>query len=156
MIDEKSAPAPGSQPQLPPPSYASQSPSGQAQSPPHGAGYGPPQGYGPPTGAPPYSTQAGPYVHPQDLGYGPSPMHSPGQGHPQQAYYGPPHGVPPQGPMAGYPPQAAPRQLSVGAQYQEQLLAMCAQGNHDVQTRHGIAGIIGAIVFFPIGLLCLL
>ncbi|KAH9851830.1 hypothetical protein C2E23DRAFT_226091 [Lenzites betulinus] len=60
-----------------------------------------------------------------------------------------------------YPPpqvvvQQPPAVLSAGAQYQQQLFAMCAAGNHDIQKKHGIAGIIGAIVFFPIGLLCLM
>lgn len=36
------------------------------------------------------------------------------------------------------------------------VFAMCAQGNHDVTTKYGMAGIITAIVCFPCGLLALL
>ncbi|KAI0335800.1 hypothetical protein GY45DRAFT_704142 [Cubamyces sp. BRFM 1775] len=77
---------------------------------------------------------------------------------------GPPHQVPPFPPGAAPPipsppgassaPQATV--LSVGAQYQEQLLAKCAVGDHDMVTKHGAGGIIAAVCLFPIGLLCLL
>ncbi|KAI0657328.1 hypothetical protein C8Q70DRAFT_935011 [Cubamyces menziesii] len=156
MIDEKSSQPTATQPQVeaPPPTYNAPSgapPQGYGPPPQAGPGYGPPQGYGaPPMGSPqPYPTQPGPFTYPQQ-GYGPAPVPGPGYGQPQQQFY---YGAAPPG--AGYPPQAAPVQHA-GAQYQEQLLAMCASGNHDVQTKHGIAGIIGAIIFFPIGLLCLL
>ncbi|KIK66852.1 hypothetical protein GYMLUDRAFT_913406 [Collybiopsis luxurians FD-317 M1] len=42
-----------------------------------------------------------------------------------------------------------------GEQYQTQLLALCAQGNHDPETKYGACGIITAICCFPIGLICL-
>ncbi|KAI0335799.1 hypothetical protein GY45DRAFT_1316525 [Cubamyces sp. BRFM 1775] len=149
MIDEKSSLSPQPQVEAPPPTYNAPHgapPLGYGPPPQAGPGYGPPQGYGAsPTGSPQaYPTQPGPFTYPQQVGYGPAPV--PGQ---QQYYYG----APPPG--AGYPPQAAPPVQNVGAQYQEQLLAMCASGNHDVQKKHGIAGIIAAILFFPIGLLCL-
>ncbi|KAI0349578.1 hypothetical protein OH77DRAFT_1414717, partial [Trametes cingulata] len=35
------------------------------------------------------------------------------------------------------------------------VFAMCASGNHDVEKKHGVFGIIMAIVCFPIGLICL-
>ncbi|KAF9063443.1 hypothetical protein BDP27DRAFT_1232094, partial [Rhodocollybia butyracea] len=35
------------------------------------------------------------------------------------------------------------------------VLAQCAQGNHDPETKYGVCGIITAIVCFPIGLICL-
>ncbi|KAI0766372.1 hypothetical protein BD413DRAFT_481104, partial [Trametes elegans] len=44
---------------------------------------------------------------------------------------------------------------SVGQQYQNELMAMCATGNHDVSKKYGVAGIICAILCFPCGLICL-
>ncbi|KAI0789695.1 hypothetical protein C8Q75DRAFT_764580 [Abortiporus biennis] len=43
----------------------------------------------------------------------------------------------------------------LGQQYQEQLFAQCARGDHDTVTKYGTCGIIGAILLFPIGLICL-
>ncbi|KAI8986060.1 hypothetical protein BD414DRAFT_487496 [Trametes punicea] len=44
---------------------------------------------------------------------------------------------------------------TVGKQYQENLMAMCAAGNHDISKKHGICGIICAVLLFPCGLICL-
>ncbi|KAI0647958.1 hypothetical protein C8Q79DRAFT_924996 [Trametes meyenii] len=164
MIDEKA----GTSPHPPPPAYGSPpgagytsplppagSPPGQSYGP-QGPGYGPPQGYGAPPGAQPYPTQPGPFVYAgsQQLGYGAPPV--PGNPQLQQQHQHPSYAsaAPSQ---VGYPPQAgAQAPLTAGAQYQQQLFAMCAAGQHDVITKHGVAGIIGAILLFPIGLLCLL
>ncbi len=35
-------------------------------------------------------------------------------------------------------------------------LARCARGDHDVETKYGVCGIITAVVCFPCGLICLL
>ncbi|KAI0372267.1 hypothetical protein BV20DRAFT_940334 [Pilatotrama ljubarskyi] len=45
---------------------------------------------------------------------------------------------------------------SAGKQYQDNLMAMCAAGNHDVSKKYGICGIICAVLLFPCGLICLL
>ncbi|KAI0647957.1 hypothetical protein C8Q79DRAFT_1008333 [Trametes meyenii] len=45
---------------------------------------------------------------------------------------------------------------TVGKQYQENLMAMCATGNHDVSKKYGVCGIICAVLLFPCGLICLL
>ncbi|KAI0667617.1 hypothetical protein C8Q78DRAFT_1051799 [Trametes maxima] len=164
MIDEKA----GAAPPPPPPAYGSSpsvgygsplppagSPPGQSYGPPQGPGYGPPQGYGTPPGAQPYPTQPGPFVYTdsQQLGYGAPPV--PGNAQ-QQQYHQHPSYASAAPSQAGYPPQAgAQAPPTTGAQYQQQLFAMCAAGQHDVTTKHGIAGIIGAILLFPIGLLCL-
>ncbi|KAI0667618.1 hypothetical protein C8Q78DRAFT_938989, partial [Trametes maxima] len=44
---------------------------------------------------------------------------------------------------------------TVGKQYQENLMAMCATGNHDVSKKYGVCGIICAVLLFPCGLICL-
>ncbi|TBU29941.1 hypothetical protein BD311DRAFT_755492 [Dichomitus squalens] len=61
----------------------------------------------------------------------------------------------PVGPQPGYPP-ASTMNASPGTQYQQQLFAMCAQGNHDATTKYGVVGIILAVVCFPCGLFALL
>ncbi|KZT73875.1 hypothetical protein DAEQUDRAFT_721356 [Daedalea quercina L-15889] len=45
---------------------------------------------------------------------------------------------------------------AVGASFQNQLLAQCARGQHQVTKKYGVCGIICAVCLFPIGLLCLL
>ena len=40
--------------------------------------------------------------------------------------------------------------------YAHAVLARCARGDHDVETKFGVCGIITAIVCFPCGLICLL
>ncbi|GBE84859.1 hypothetical protein SCP_0700390 [Sparassis crispa] len=42
---------------------------------------------------------------------------------------------------------------AVGAQYQQELWARCASGNHEPKTQYGVVGIICAICLFPIGLI---
>ncbi|KAK7677739.1 hypothetical protein QCA50_019291 [Cerrena zonata] len=44
----------------------------------------------------------------------------------------------------------------IGAQYQQQLYARCARGDHDIEMKHGVCGVIAAVLLFPIGLICLL
>ncbi|KAI0632216.1 hypothetical protein C8Q77DRAFT_1272272 [Trametes polyzona] len=140
----------------PPPAYG---PSGSPQG---GLGYGQaPQGYAPPPQQQRYPSQvsqagSGQFAPPQGPPPGAGYMPHEQQQQQQQQYQGAPMqpGYYPPGPQG---PGGAPvQQLGAGAQYQQQLFAMCAAGHHDVQTKYGIAGIIGAIVFFPIGLLCLL
>lgn len=46
-------------------------------------------------------------------------------------------------------------EAELGRQYQQQLYARCARGDHEVETKHGAMGIICAVFLFPIGLLCL-
>ncbi|THG94265.1 hypothetical protein EW026_g7170 [Hermanssonia centrifuga] len=46
-------------------------------------------------------------------------------------------------------------EAKVGSQYQNELLARCARGQHDVETKYGMCGIITAIACFPCGLICL-
>ncbi|KAI0789692.1 hypothetical protein C8Q75DRAFT_147985 [Abortiporus biennis] len=61
---------------------------------------------------------------------------------------------------SGTMPQAnggAPQQQqSIAAQYQDELYARCARGDHDVVKKYGLFGIIIAIVCCPCGLLALL
>ncbi|RPD77711.1 hypothetical protein L226DRAFT_532488, partial [Lentinus tigrinus ALCF2SS1-7] len=42
-----------------------------------------------------------------------------------------------------------------GKAYQENLMNLCASGNHDVSKKYGVCGIICAILLFPCGLICL-
>jgi len=46
-------------------------------------------------------------------------------------------------------------EVLVGEEYRLQLLARCAQGNHQPTRHYGVAGIIFAVILFPIGLICL-
>ncbi|KAG6918783.1 hypothetical protein DXG01_011534 [Tephrocybe rancida] len=106
-------------------------------------------------------------LSPQHTGYGSLsgvPLNVPQQQQPPQAIY-----VQPQAPaLAG--------QAQIGAQYQAARsslfsvtyaliradsshiseYAQCAAGNHSRHTKYGVVGIILAVVFFPIGLLCML
>ena len=54
-------------------------------------------------------------------------------------------------PMAMTPRQEA----LIGEEYHHQLLARCAQGNHEPKRHYGVVGIISAVILFPVGLLCL-
>ncbi|EKM59148.1 uncharacterized protein PHACADRAFT_205323 [Phanerochaete carnosa HHB-10118-sp] len=47
------------------------------------------------------------------------------------------------------------QEAKVGVDYQNELMARCARGNHDAVTKYGTFGIIMAIVCFPCGLICL-
>ncbi|RDX53409.1 hypothetical protein OH76DRAFT_1479858 [Lentinus brumalis] len=42
-----------------------------------------------------------------------------------------------------------------GKTYQENLMSMCASGQHEPTKKYGIFGIIMAVVCFPCGLICL-
>ncbi|KAF9792065.1 hypothetical protein BJ322DRAFT_1026896 [Thelephora terrestris] len=80
-----------------------------------------------------------------------------------------PEPTPPQRPTPAarpqYPPQPSPRtrdnltpqqrEVRIGQEYRDRLLAQCANGEHDATTTFGICGIICAVLLFPIGLLCL-
>ncbi|CAL1712644.1 unnamed protein product [Somion occarium] len=62
------------------------------------------------------------------------------------------------GPQPQFPPgsmQQMQMDAQIGAQYQQQLYAKCARGDHDVVTKFGVCGIITAVILFPIGLVCL-
>jgi len=50
----------------------------------------------------------------------------------------------------------AEKRAAEGRRYQEQLLARCANGVHNATYTYGPAGIITAVLLFPVGLLCLL
>ncbi|EKM51786.1 uncharacterized protein PHACADRAFT_101848 [Phanerochaete carnosa HHB-10118-sp] len=52
-------------------------------------------------------------------------------------------------------PTPGQAEAQVGAQYQQQLLARCARGDHDRKRKYGACGIITAVLLFPIGLICL-
>ncbi|KAJ6623560.1 hypothetical protein B0H10DRAFT_2010503 [Mycena sp. CBHHK59/15] len=91
------------------------------------------------------------------------PLYTPPAG-PPQGYQQPPppQGYAPQASSPGYAPQpqpqAHPSQRSaaqIGEEYRAQLYAQCAQGIHQPTTKYGLCGLICAIVFFPIGLICL-
>ncbi|KAI0720585.1 hypothetical protein C8T65DRAFT_735912 [Cerioporus squamosus] len=42
-----------------------------------------------------------------------------------------------------------------GKAYEQNLMNLCASGNHDVTKKYGVCGIICAILLFPCGLICL-
>ncbi|KAI0769988.1 hypothetical protein C8Q74DRAFT_864828 [Fomes fomentarius] len=127
--------------------------------------------------APPPSYMAPQGQHPQQpqTSYTPPGQLPPAQSYPQpQQQYASPQGPPPQGQLpkdgyfntqaqgpvggvTGYPPAQTPQManMSAGQQYQQQLFAQCAAGNHDVTTKYGVFGIIMAVVCFPCGLICL-
>ncbi|PIL22637.1 hypothetical protein GSI_15328 [Ganoderma sinense ZZ0214-1] len=127
MIDEKAPPYPHGSPSQPQMAYNPQGPPPQMGQPPQPYPGTVPQGPPPPQFQQPYNPNMA-------------------QGGPQG----------PIGPQSGYPPAGPAPALNPGMQYQQQLFAMCAQGNHDVTTKYGMAGIITAIVCFPCGLLALL
>ena len=52
-------------------------------------------------------------------------------------------------------PMTPREEALVGEEYRLQLLARCAQGNHQPRRHYGVPGIILAIILFPIGLICL-
>ncbi|GJE84136.1 hypothetical protein PsYK624_002120 [Phanerochaete sordida] len=43
----------------------------------------------------------------------------------------------------------------LGADYQNELMARCARGDHDPKTNYGTVGILWAVCCFPCGLYCL-
>ncbi|KAH9936218.1 uncharacterized protein B0H18DRAFT_972862 [Fomitopsis serialis] len=51
-------------------------------------------------------------------------------------------------------PQMTEAQL--GYNYQLELMARCARGEHQVSTKYGVVGIICSVALFPVGMLCLL
>ncbi|KII88414.1 hypothetical protein PLICRDRAFT_110976 [Plicaturopsis crispa FD-325 SS-3] len=53
------------------------------------------------------------------------------------------------------PAQQALSPGQIGAQYQQELFARCARGDHERKTEYGICGIITAVLCFPCGLICL-
>jgi len=54
------------------------------------------------------------------------------------------------------PVDAEVREVMIGQAYRDKLFALCARGDHDRVVKYGTSGIILAIIFFPIGLGCLL
>jgi len=46
-------------------------------------------------------------------------------------------------------------EILMGEDYRNQLLARCAQGNHESRRHFGVIGILLAVFLFPIGLFCL-
>ncbi|KAH8104755.1 hypothetical protein BXZ70DRAFT_614152 [Cristinia sonorae] len=52
-------------------------------------------------------------------------------------------------------PMQMQQPMMTGSQFQQELWARCARGDHDYETKYGIGGIILGILFFPIGLICL-
>ncbi|KAI0696020.1 hypothetical protein BC835DRAFT_1272470 [Cytidiella melzeri] len=59
------------------------------------------------------------------------------------------------GPGQQQPPMVSNVETQMGSQYQAQLLARCARGEHDVEKKYGPCGIITAVICFPIGLIAL-
>lgn len=101
--------------------------------------YPPAQPQSPPVPPGPYAAPAPPPPPQSPLGYPPvsPPAAGPGAG---------------PGPGAPQPPQT---DAQLAAQYQQQLFARCARGDHDVSKKYGPCGIITAVLLFPIGLICL-
>ncbi|KAF5381729.1 hypothetical protein D9615_005538 [Tricholomella constricta] len=63
-----------------------------------------------------------------------------------------------QAPHPAQMPSQPTREMSaaqMGEQYRAAQFAQCAQGNHSRTRKYGVCGIIAAVVFFPIGLICL-
>jgi len=62
-------------------------------------------------------------------------------------------------PTAGFPrlvsAMTPQEEFLLGQEYYNKLMALCAQGKHEVNRRHGVAGIICAVLLFPLGLICL-
>ncbi|KAF8970563.1 hypothetical protein BDZ97DRAFT_50384 [Flammula alnicola] len=92
---------------------------------------------------------------------------------PQQPTYGSEKGVPQPTPnepsvktqqASGYvatstrvgpAPRVQGTSADIGAQYQAELFARCARGDHQWTMKFGLCGILTAIFCFPFGLLCL-
>lgn len=53
------------------------------------------------------------------------------------------------------PSVQASNAAQIGEQYRAQQFALCAAGNHERRSKYGMLGIVCAIVFFPIGFLCM-
>ncbi|KZT73874.1 hypothetical protein DAEQUDRAFT_721355 [Daedalea quercina L-15889] len=53
-------------------------------------------------------------------------------------------------------PQPTNMEAQVGYNYQLELMAKCARGEHQVTTKYGVVGIIFSVALFPIGMLALL
>ncbi|KAI0789693.1 hypothetical protein C8Q75DRAFT_147972 [Abortiporus biennis] len=136
IMDEKSGPLPtadhsAASSNPPPPAYPTPSVSKDT----------PPQG---PYAVAPQQQQGSPYP--------PNTMHYTTQ--PQMVMVG---GGMPQ-PQIGDVPQQQQlnNDVTVGTQFQNQLYAQCAQGNHDTVRKYGQCGIITAVCCFPCGLLAML
>ncbi|KAK7692011.1 hypothetical protein QCA50_005416 [Cerrena zonata] len=57
----------------------------------------------------------------------------------------------------GWPVTPPPTEMSdaqLGTMFQNQLYARCARGDHSLDSKHGVVGIICAILLFPIGFTC--
>ncbi|KAI5833942.1 hypothetical protein K523DRAFT_231657 [Schizophyllum commune Tattone D] len=54
-------------------------------------------------------------------------------------------------------PPSAPKltPAQIGEQFRAELYAQCAQGEHDPTRKHGVCGIITAVLLFPLGIICL-
>ncbi|KAF8147269.1 hypothetical protein B0H34DRAFT_739397 [Crassisporium funariophilum] len=83
------------------------------------------------------------------------PGYIPGTGM-QQQYPGTPGSVP-TAPIFVYPQPGvmAPNPVAAGQAYRDLLFAQCAQGIHDRKREYGMFGIVTALCFFPLGLICL-
>jgi len=53
------------------------------------------------------------------------------------------------------PPTQASTAAQIGEQFRAPQFAQCAIGNHEMSRKYGMLGIVCAIVFFPIGFLCM-
>ncbi|KAH9949822.1 hypothetical protein B0H21DRAFT_69023 [Amylocystis lapponica] len=74
---------------------------------------------------------------------------------PQQTYIAPGQASPEARQVPQQQQQPMSADMSLALQYQHQLLARCARGDHDIHRKYGILGIVGAVVLFPCGLICL-
>ncbi|GJE88775.1 hypothetical protein PsYK624_048610 [Phanerochaete sordida] len=90
--------------------------------------------------------------------FAPPPAAQSPQGYPPMSPMSPPaNGARPMMQQQPRGPPLTPGQMEaqIGSQYQQQLFARCARGDHDVQKKYGPCGIITAVLLFPIGLICL-
>ncbi|EPT05142.1 hypothetical protein FOMPIDRAFT_1139162 [Fomitopsis schrenkii] len=53
-------------------------------------------------------------------------------------------------------PQPTNVEAQIGYDYQLQLMAKCARGEHQVSRKYGVVGIIFGVALFPVGMLVML
>ncbi|KAI0731947.1 hypothetical protein C8Q72DRAFT_819986 [Fomitopsis betulina] len=53
-------------------------------------------------------------------------------------------------------PQPTSVEAQIGYDYQLQLMARCARGEHQVSRKYGVVGIIFGVALFPVGMLVML
>ncbi|TFY62474.1 hypothetical protein EVJ58_g3852 [Rhodofomes roseus] len=53
-------------------------------------------------------------------------------------------------------PQPVNTEAQIGFNYQLELMAKCARGEHQITKKYGVIGIICSVALFPVGMLALL